>query len=57
MVCHFKGRNRLVVLRGVFGPKTENVKGGWRKLIMRSFIICTLWEMSLEKSNQGGRDG
>jgi hypothetical protein len=30
------------VLRRIFGPKREEVTGGWRKLLMRSFVICTL---------------
>jgi hypothetical protein len=27
------------VLRGIFGPKKEEVTGGWRKLL-RCFMIC-----------------
>jgi hypothetical protein len=30
------------VLRKIFGPKREDITGGWRKCIMRSFISCTL---------------
>jgi hypothetical protein len=30
------------VLRRIFGPKRDEVTGGWRKLITRSFMICTL---------------
>jgi hypothetical protein len=29
------------VLRGIFGPKSDEVTGEWKNLIMRSFIICT----------------
>jgi hypothetical protein len=29
------------VLRGEFGPKGEEVTGGWRNIIMWSFIIYT----------------
>ena len=29
------------VLRRIFGPKGDGVTGGWRKLIMRSLMICT----------------
>jgi hypothetical protein len=30
------------VLSRIFGPKREKVAGGWRKLVMRNFIIYTL---------------
>jgi hypothetical protein len=30
------------VLCIIFGPKREKVAGGWRKLVVRNFIICTL---------------
>jgi hypothetical protein len=30
------------VLRKIFGPKGDEVTGEWRKLLMRSFVICTL---------------
>jgi hypothetical protein len=31
------------VLRKIFGPKRDDVTGGWRKLRnARSFVICTL---------------
>jgi hypothetical protein len=30
------------VLRMILGPKKDEVTGGWRKCIMRSFVICTL---------------
>jgi hypothetical protein len=29
-------------LRRIFGPKRDEVTGGWRKLHIRSFITCTL---------------
>jgi hypothetical protein len=29
------------VLRGIFGPKREEVNGEWRKLLMRSLILLT----------------
>jgi hypothetical protein len=29
-------------LRRMFGPKREEVVGGWRRLHMRSFITCAL---------------
>jgi hypothetical protein len=32
--------NRL--LRKIFGPKRDEVAGGWRKLQVRSFITCTV---------------
>jgi hypothetical protein len=28
------------VLRRIFGPKRDEVTGGWRNCIMRSFITC-----------------
>jgi hypothetical protein len=28
------------VLRGIFGPKRDEVTGMWENFIMRSFIIC-----------------
>jgi hypothetical protein len=33
------------VLRGMFGPKGEEVKGYWKDCIMRSFITCTLHQI------------
>jgi hypothetical protein len=30
------------VLRRIFGPRKDEVNGGWRNCIMRSFVICTL---------------
>jgi hypothetical protein len=35
------------VLRGTFAPKGEEGTGGKRKLCMRSFMICTLWQILL----------
>jgi len=29
------------VLRRIFGPKRDGVTGEWRKLQMRSLMICT----------------
>jgi hypothetical protein len=29
------------VLRSIFGPKRDDVTGGWRSCIMRSYIIYT----------------
>jgi hypothetical protein len=31
------------VLRRIFGPKRDEASGGWRKLIMKSFVICPPW--------------
>jgi hypothetical protein len=47
LVLHCEGRNGLKVVENkvlwrVFGPNREVVAGGWRKLVMRNFIICTL---------------
>jgi hypothetical protein len=30
------------VLRRIFGPKRDEVAGGWKNCIMRSCIVCTL---------------
>jgi hypothetical protein len=30
------------MLRRIFGPKRDEMVGGWRKLHKRSFITCTL---------------
>jgi hypothetical protein len=30
------------VLRRILGPKRDEVTGGWRNCIMRSFVICIL---------------
>jgi hypothetical protein len=35
------------VLRGLFGPKREEVIGGWKKLLKKSFIIYTLYKILL----------
>jgi hypothetical protein len=45
------------VLRKIFGPKKEEVAGGWGSRIMRSFVTCTFHEMLLRLSHQGGLDG
>jgi hypothetical protein len=41
------------VLRGIFGPKREEVTGGWIKL-HRNFIMYPSHQISLELSNQRG---
>jgi hypothetical protein len=30
------------VLRRIFGPKRDEVTGGWKSCIMRSCMVCTL---------------
>jgi hypothetical protein len=30
------------VLRRIFGPRREEVTGGWKNCRMRSFVICNL---------------
>jgi len=44
------GRDMLEnkVLRKVFGPKREEVKGNRRKCIMRSLMICTPYQTLFE---------
>jgi len=36
MLGVFKNR----ALRKIFGPKTNEVSGGWKNFIMMSFVIC-----------------
>jgi hypothetical protein len=36
------------VLRRIFGLKTDDVMGGWRKLHDEGFITCTLPQVQLE---------
>jgi hypothetical protein len=38
------------VLRRIFGPKRDEIMGEWRML---SFIICTLHQTLLGRSNRG----
>jgi hypothetical protein len=33
------------VLRRIFGPKRDEVTGGWRNYIMKSFTTCTLLQV------------
>jgi hypothetical protein len=35
------------MLRGIFGPKEEEVAGGWKESIMRNFITCMLHQILL----------
>jgi hypothetical protein len=42
------------VLRGIYGQKRDEIIGGRRKRILRSFIICILHQTGLERSSQGG---
>jgi hypothetical protein len=35
------------VLRRIFAPQGEEVARSWRKVVMRSFIICTLHQILL----------
>jgi hypothetical protein len=34
-----------MVVRRTFGYERDEVMGGWRKLTVRSFIVCTLHQM------------
>jgi hypothetical protein len=40
------------VLRRIFGPKRDEVTGGWENCIMRSFVICTLVQVRIIKSRR-----
>jgi hypothetical protein len=42
------------VLKRIFGPKKEEVTGGWRRLHYEEVHNCKLHQMLLELSNQGG---
>jgi len=46
------------VLRRIFGPKTDELTEEWRKLHMRSLIICTPHPVfssdKIEKNENGG---
>jgi hypothetical protein len=42
------------VPRRIFGPKRDEVTGGCRNCVMRSFMICTLRQVFLEYSSRGG---
>jgi hypothetical protein len=35
------------VLRRIFGPKRDEMTGEWRKLITKSFMICTLCQVHI----------
>jgi hypothetical protein len=46
LVSHTEGKHKLRVLknrvlRKIFGPKKQKMKGGWTNTTMKSFIICT----------------
>jgi hypothetical protein len=45
------------VLKTIFGPKRDEVAGGWKICIMRSSISCTLHQILLGWANQGGWGG
>jgi hypothetical protein len=44
-------------LRRIFGRKEEGATGGWGNLYNESFVICTVHQIILGQSNQGGFDG
>jgi hypothetical protein len=41
------------VMRRIFGPNTEEVTGGWKKLYDEELIICSIYLILLELSYQG----
>jgi hypothetical protein len=47
------------VLRRIFGPKRKKVTGRWRflDLQMRTFVIVTIPQVLLGKSNEEGWNG
>jgi hypothetical protein len=42
------------VLRRISQPVRDKKRGGWKNCIMKSSIICTLYQILLGQSNQGG---
>jgi hypothetical protein len=40
--CTFLGVFENKVRRRIFGQKRDEVTGGWKNCITRSFVICTL---------------
>jgi hypothetical protein len=40
------------VLRRIFGPKRDEVTGEWRRVHIRSFILCVSHHISFRRSNQ-----
>jgi hypothetical protein len=42
---HGLGVFEIMVLRSIFGLKGDEGMGGWRKCVMRSFLICTLHQV------------
>jgi hypothetical protein len=45
------------VLRKIFGPKRKEVTGQWRKLHMRSCMICIRHQILVTGSHEGEQDG
>jgi hypothetical protein len=45
------------VLRRIFGPKRDEVTGGWKKLHNEELHICTHLQILLGTSNQGESGG
>jgi hypothetical protein len=45
------------VLRRIFGPKRDEVTGGWKKLHNEELHICTHLQILLGRSNQGESGG
>jgi hypothetical protein len=41
------------VLRGIFGPKRDEVTEEWENCTMESFLVCTHHQILLGRSNEG----
>jgi hypothetical protein len=58
LVSRAEGRtlieNENRVSRRIFGSERTEITGGWRKLHIKSFIICTPCQILLEWSNHEG---
>jgi hypothetical protein len=45
-----------VVVRGIFGPKSEKVTGVWKNCTLRSLVICALNQISMKKMSWQGHE-
>jgi hypothetical protein len=52
-----KGVSENRVLGRIFGLNKDEGRGNWKKLYMRSFIICTPHPILLQQLSQGGKYG
>jgi hypothetical protein len=43
-----------MVIRRIYGPKRDEVAGGWRKLHNEKLLVCVFDQILLGLSKQGG---